>query len=155
MIRSFKVLALAAMTTAGALAATAAQASAANFNVYFAVQNNDASQNMGIVNIPSTVSGLGGGPISPGGLDPSTGHALWSDLLPALGFSRSITFTANRYADSTSGCNFTLKVTHDSNPSPYLLQFSVDNTSRCSVPAAVRTSDGQFTAQTSVLGWSS
>ena len=154
MIRNLKALALAAVTAAGALAVTVAPAAAANFNVYFAVQNNDASQSMGITSIGSGITGLGGGPISPGGLDPATGHATYSDALPGLNSSKSTSFTANVYGSPTSSpCMFTIKVSHDSNALPYLLQFSVDNTSRCTVPGQVRTSDGQFTAQTYVLGW--
>lgn len=155
MIRSLKALALAAVGAAGILAATVAPAAAANFNVYFAVQNNDSSNNMGIVNIASTVTGLSGGPISPGALDPSSGHATYSDALPGVGASKNTTFTAEIFSTSSAQCNFTIKVSHDTNMLPYLAHFSVDQTSRCSVPADQRTSDGQFTATTPVLGWAS
>ncbi len=154
MIHSLKALALAAATAAAALAGTVAPAAAANFNVYFAVQNNDASASMGITSIGSGITGLGAGPIAAGGLDPATGHAVYSDALPALGGYKSTSFTANVYGSPTgSPCTFTLKVTKDTNALPYLLHFGVDNASRCAVPADVRTSDGEFTAQTYVVGW--
>ncbi len=158
MIRSLKALAIAAAVVGGALGATAAQASAANFTVYFAVQDNDASNNMGLFNVPSSVTGLSAGPISPGATDPSAGgHGVWSDTLPPLGQYKSVPIQAGVYSNDASPCSFTLQISHDSNPKPYLLQISVDTPSRCTVPTISnpRTTDGQFTSQTYILGWTS
>jgi len=156
MIRSLKALAIAAAVAGGALAATAAQANA-NLNVSFAVQNNDASDSMGLANISSTITGLSAGPISPGASDPASGHATWSDTLPTGSSSRSATFQAEQYSPVNFVCTFTLKMTKDSNPQPYLLQISVDNSSLCTVPTISnpRTSDGQYTSSTLVFGWQS
>jgi hypothetical protein len=158
MNRLTKTLALAAGVIAGALGATAAQASAANFNVNFALHNLDASASMIRVTspLPSGVSGLidPAAAISPGGYDPATGNAVFSRALPALFTSIQTTL---KYANASDGisnpCTFTIQVSKDLNPSPYLLHFSVDDTTHCSVPADVRSSTGQFPSQTYVLNW--
>jgi hypothetical protein len=157
MNRFTKTLALAAGVIAGALGATAAQASAANFNVSFALHNLDASASMIRVTspLPAGISGLidPAAAISPGGYDPATGNAAFSLTLPGLGGSSQATLQyANAGNGTSDACNFTIKVSHDFNPTPYLLHFSVDS-SKCGVPADVRSSNGQFTSQTYLLNW--
>ena len=153
-----KTLALAAVVLAGAFGATTAQASAANFNVNFVVQNNDASVSMiRSGSLPSTVTGPinPASAIAPGGSDPASGYATYSDQLPVLGFSKQVSLAYAKASDGTQQCTFTIKVTHDGNAQPYLLHITSDS-ARCSVPSSdIRTSDGQFTSQTSLLGWSS
>jgi hypothetical protein len=152
-----KTLALAAVVLAGAFGATAAQASAANFTVDFKVQNNDSSVSMIRVTtpLPSSITGLINppAPISAGGSDPSSGYAQWSDTLPALGHSTSVSLTYARASDGGAPCQFTMTVSRDANPNPYLLSFAVAPTSPCTVPSSVRTNNGVFTAQTYSLGW--
>lgn len=159
MNRITKTLALAAVVLAGAFGATAAQASAANYAVDFKVQNNDTSASMIRTTspLPTGVSGLINPPsaIAPGGSDPSSGAAVWTGLLPSLNHSVSVTFTYARASDNGAQCTFAMKITHDTNVNPYLLEFSVVPSSPCSVPSSVRSSDGQFTAQTYVLSWTS
>jgi hypothetical protein len=154
MNRPLKALAIATFALAGALGATAVQASAANFNVDFVVKNNDASASMirNTVPAPGTVSSFitPATGIPPGGTDPASGYAVYSDVLPGLNAFKQVSFG---YANTVGGglCTFTLKVSKDSNTLPYLLHMSA--TGPCSVPADVRTSDGQFTSQTYVLSW--
>lgn len=153
-----KALALAALALAGAFLGTAAQASAANFNVSFAVKNNDASPAMIRTSaIPSGVTGLinPAAAISAGGTDPASGFATWSGPLPALHASAQVSLTYTQSDGVSSPCTFTMTIAHDTNSQPYLLQFSNGGVSRCTVPASVRSADGQFTNQTYVLGWSS
>jgi len=157
MNRITKTLALAAVVLAGAFGATAAQASAANFNVDFKVYN-DASVSMIRITdpLPSTVTGLIAppSPIAAGSYDPASGNAVWSDQLPGLGHSATVNLTYGRASDGQAQCTFTMKITHDSNSNPYLLQLSATSTSPCTVStSSVRTIDGQFTAQPSVLNW--
>jgi hypothetical protein len=156
MNRLTKTLALAAGVVAGALGATAAQASAANFNVNFGFHNLDVSASMIRVTspLPSGVSGLidPASAISPGGYDPATGNAVFSLGLPSQGNSAQVTLQYANSGDLSAACNFTIKVSHDLNPTPYLLHFSVDS-NKCSVPGDVRSSNGQFTSQTYILTW--
>ncbi|HYW55224.1 MAG TPA: hypothetical protein VE826_14725 [Dongiaceae bacterium] len=159
MNRLTKTLALAAAVLAGAFGATAAQASAANFQVDFAVKNNDASYSMIRITspLPNGVSGLidPASAIATGASDPSSGNATYSLGLPALnGFSQT-TLVYGKAADSTQQCTFTMKVSHDLNTQPYLLHFTTSDSTRCPVPGDARSSDGQFTAQTYLLNWSS
>ncbi len=153
-----KTLALAAVVLAGAFGATAAQASAANFTVDFKIQNNDSSVSMIRLTtpLPSGITGLINppAPISPGASDPSSGNAQWSDALPVLGHSTSVSLTYGRASDGGAPCQFTMTITHDGNLNPYLLQFAVSPTSPCTAPTtSVRTSNGQFTSQTYIFGW--
>jgi len=155
MNRLTKTLALAAGVIAGALSATAAQASAATFTVDFAAHNVDASASMirATSPLPTGVSGLinPAAAISPGGYDPASGFATFSAALPTLGAS-AVAVLEYAALDGSSPCTFTIRVSHDTNPSPYLVHFSVDS-SKCSVPADVRSSNGQFTSQTYILNW--
>jgi hypothetical protein len=158
MNRLTKTLALAAVVLAGAFGATAAQASAANFNVDFAVQNTDTSVSMIRVTnpVPSGITNLITPPsaIAAGSSDPATGNAVWSAGLPGFGSSVTATLVYGRASDRGAQCTFTMKITHDSNANPYLLELSAS--SPCSVStASARTSDGQFTAQTYLLNWKS
>lgn len=157
MNRITKTLALAAVVLAGAFGATTAQASAALFHVNFKVVDNSASDSMIRITdpLPTGVSGLIAPPsaIAVGGSDPASGNGSWSGTLPALNSSTSLTLTYGRASDNGGQCAFTMTITHDANASPYLLQFSVSPTSACTVPSSVRTSDGQFTAQTYILSW--
>jgi hypothetical protein len=157
MNRITKTLALAAVVLAGAFGATAAQASATTFKVDFAVHDADSTVSMIRITdpLPTGISGLISPPsaIVAGASDPATGNAVWSGTAPGLGSSISVSLTYGRASDSGAQCTFTMKITHDGNSNPYLLQFSVNPTSPCSVPASVRTSDAQFTAQTYVLNW--
>lgn len=159
MNRLTKTLALAAVALAGAFGATAAQASAANFNVSFLVKNNDSSASMiRSGSLPSGISGLPdpGVAVPAGGTDPSTGIATYSLPLPSVGITKQMSLVYARASDGTSACTFTIKVSHDTNSLPYLLQFSTSDTVRCAVPTgSIRTSDGQFTGQTYVLNWAS
>ena len=158
MNRLTKTLALAAVVLAGAFGATAAQASAANFNVNFAVRDADASASMLRLTdpLPSSVTGLIKPPaaITAGGSDPATGNALWSGVLPTLGNSASVSFTYGRASDHGAQCTFTMKISHDANANPYLLELSVLPSSSCSVStSSARSSDGQFTGTTYGLIW--
>lgn len=157
MNRITKTLALAAVVLAGAFGATAAQASAANFNVDFKVVNGDSVSMIRITDpLPSGISGVTNPPSAITASDPPSGNAVWSGVLPGLNTSTSVSLTYGRASDNGAQCTFTMKITHDSNANPYLLQFSVSPTSPCSVgTTSVRTSDGQFTAQTYVLNWHS
>lgn len=157
MNRITKTLALAAVVLAGAFGATAAQASAANFNVDFKVHNGDSTYSMirETTPLPTGISGLINPPsaIAPGGDDPGTGNAVWTGSLPNLNQSVSVNFGYGRSLDNGAQCTFTMKITRDSNPSPYLLQLSASN-SACSVsPSSARSADGQFTSTTAVLNW--
>ena len=156
MNRPLKALAIATFALAGALGATAVQASAANFNVDFAIKNADPSASMiRVGSLPSTVTGLinPASAILPAGLDPATGNAVYSDALPLLNQTRSVSL---KYANANDGisnpCTFTLKVTKDTNVLPYLLHMTADR-APCTAPADVRTSDGQFTASVYVPAW--
>jgi len=155
MIHSLKALALAAVTTAGALVATAGAASATTFTAYFQVANQDASHEMiRTSSLPSTITGLINPPaaISPAGTDPASGHAVFSgSVSPGGSLSATVTYDAAANL-GTAKCNFTMKVTENSTGTDYLLHYSVDN-GICSVPADVHSSNGQFTSQTSQLIW--
>jgi len=158
MNRLTKTLALAAVVLAGAFGATAAQASAANFTVDFKIQNNDSAVSMIRLTtpLPSTITGLIDPPaaIAAGGSDPSSGNAQWSDQLPTLNHSTSVSLTYGRASDGGAQCVFTMTVTRDSNVNPYLLQFAVSPGSPCTAPtSSVRSSNGQFTSQTYAFGW--
>ncbi|HEY0396338.1 MAG TPA: hypothetical protein VGD01_17815 [Candidatus Elarobacter sp.] len=150
-----KTLALAAFALAGAFGATTAQASAANFNVYFAVHNADASASMERTGtLPGTITGLSGSSVAAGGNDPSSGHATYSNLLPGLSQTTSATLTYQKVGGG-SACSFTISVKNDGNPlGAYLLHFTTDAPARCSVPSDARSATGQFTGQTYVLSWS-
>jgi hypothetical protein len=157
MNRPLKALALAAFALAGALGATAVQASAANFNVNFAIKNADASASMiRTSTLPSTITGLinPASAISPAGLDPASGNAVYSDVLPRFsGDFKSVSLTYANASDGISNqCTFTLKVAKDSNVLPYLLHFAAQGGS-CTAPADVRTSDGQFTGAVYTPAW--
>jgi len=156
MNRPLKALAMAAFALAVALGATAVQASAANFNVEFAIKNADSSASMiRVGTLASTISGLIAPPsaISPAGLDPATGNAVYSDALPGLYQFKSVSVT---YANANDGisnpCTFTFKVSKDANSLPYLLHITADR-SPCTAPADSRTSDGQFTSHVYVPTW--
>jgi hypothetical protein len=158
MNRLTKTLALAAVVLAGAFGATAAQASAANFTVDFKIQNNDSSVSMIRLTtpLPSSITGLINPPaaIAAGGSDPASGNAQWSDALPALGHSTSVSLTYGRASDGGAPCQFTMKITHDGNFNPYLLEFAALPGSPCTAPSSsVRSSNGQFISQTYVFGW--
>jgi hypothetical protein len=156
MTRLTKTLALAAVVLAGAFGATAAQASA-NFLVDFSIQNKDSSVSMIRIttSVPGTITGLINPPaaIPAGGSDPSSGYAQWSDTLPALGHSTSVSLTYARASDGGAPCQFTMTVSHDTNSNPYLLSFTVSPTSPCTVPSSARSLTGQFTTQTYSPGW--
>jgi hypothetical protein len=153
-----KALALAAITLAGALGLTTAQASAANFNVNFAIKNADSSASMiRVGSLPAGVTGLivPAAAISAGGFDPATGNAVYSAALPVLFGEAHVSVTYANASDGTSNqCTFTIQVKHESNVLPYLLHFSNVGPSSCTVPADVRSSDGQFTSTTYTLNWS-
>jgi hypothetical protein len=155
MNRTLKALAIAAVALAGAFGATAAQASAANFNVNFAIKNNDSSASMiRLGTLPGSITGLPNpaGAVGPGGFDPSSGNAVWSDGLPAPGGFKQVSLVYVNAGDQSSNqCTFTFKVSRDSNVLPYLLHITA--TSPCSAPADARTSDGQFTGQTYIPNW--
>ena len=157
MNRPFKALAIATFALAGALGATAVQASAANFNVNFAIKNADPSASMIRTSaLPSTVTGLinPASAISPAGLDPATGNAVYSDALPAnVGEFKQVQLTyANALDGISNPCTFTLKVSKDTNAQPYLLHMAANGGS-CAAPGDVRTSNGQFTAQVYTPSW--
>jgi hypothetical protein len=157
MNRPLKALALATFALAGALGATAVQASAANFNVNFAIKNADPSASMiRTGSLPSTITGLPNPPgaVGPGGLDPASGHAVYSDVLPLhAGDSTQVQVTyANAFDGISNPCTFTLKVAKDTNAQPYLLHMTANGGS-CTAPADVRTSNGQFTSQVYSPAW--
>ncbi len=114
MNRLTKVLALAGLTLGGAFLTTAAQASAANFNVSFAIHNNDTSASMirQTDPLPSGVTNLRTPPvaISPGGNDPASGFATFSLTLPLLGQNSHVSVAYANYADPTDFCTFTIEV---------------------------------------------
>ena len=158
MNRTLKALALASFALAAALGATAVQASAANFTVNFAIKNNDASASMiRTGSLPSTITGLPNPPsaVGPGGSDPSSGYAVYSDVLPrnATDFKSVSLIYANASDGVSNPCTFTFKVSKDSNVLPYLLHISADRAG-CTTPADVRTSDGQFTSAVYTPAWS-
>jgi hypothetical protein len=144
------------VTFGGAFLTTAAQASAANFNVSFAIHNNDSTFNMirQTSPLPSGVTGLinPAAAISPGNNDPATGNATFSRMLPSPGGSAQTSLVYSKDTDSTDFCTFTIKVTNVGGSLPYLLHFSSDQT-RCTVPADQSTANGQFTASTAILSW--
>ncbi|GEM_PF-2457236 len=157
MNRPFKALALAAFALAGILGATAGQASAANFNVNFAIKNADPSASMQRVSsLPATITGLPNpaGAVGAGALDPSSGHAVYSDTLPIFGGTpKSVSLVYANALDGVSNqCTFTLKVSKDSNVLPYLLHMTATGGS-CAAPADARTIDGQFTSQVYTFTW--
>lgn len=158
MIRTTKALAVAAFALAAALGITAAQASAANFSVDFKVHNADSSVSMTRITspLPTTVTGLDPiGEILHGGNDPSTGNAVYSDGLPGLHGSASVSLTYAKFSDQSSPCTFTIKVKNDGMLlTPYLLEFSNNGTSRCIVPGSARSANGQFTSTVYTLNWS-
>jgi hypothetical protein len=155
MNRTLKALALASFALAGALGATAVQASAANFTVDFAIKNNDASASMiRVGSLPATISGLPNpaGAVGPGGFDPSSGNAVYSDALPALNQFKHVNLVyANALDGISNQCTFVFKVSKDTNALPYLLHITA--TSPCTAPADARSSDGQFTSQVYTPFW--
>jgi len=156
MNRLVKVLALAAATFGGAFLTTAAQASAANFNVSFAIHNNDATYNMirQTDPLPSGVTGLIKPPtaISPGNSDPASSFATFSLPLPSLHASEQAPLVYSKDTDSTDFCTFTIQVKNVGGALPYVLHISSDQ-SRCTVPADQYSTTGQFTSSTSFLVW--
>jgi hypothetical protein len=156
MNRLVKVLALAGATLGGALLTTAAQASAANFSVSFAIHNNDSTYNMirQTVPEPSGVTGLivPASAISPGNNDPATGFATYSGPLPSVGNPAYVYLKYSKDTDSSDACTFKLTVSNVGGLTPYLMHFVVDQ-SRCTVPADVYSSNGQFTSTTYLLNW--
>jgi hypothetical protein len=156
MTRSLKVLALAAITLGGAFLTTAAQASAANFNVSFAIFNNDSTNNMirQTNPLPTGVTGLIAPPtaISPASYDPASSFATFSAALPTLGSPVSTHLKYSKDTDSSDACTFTITVSYVPGPNPYLLAFSSDQ-ARCTVPSNVYSSNGQFTSTTYSLVW--
>jgi hypothetical protein len=153
-----KALALAAVTLAGALGLTTAQASAANFNVHFVVKNADSSASMiRAGSIPTGVTGLidPAAAIPAGGFDPAAGYAVYSASLPTGGNAVQVSLDYASASDGISNkCTFTIQVKHDLNVLPYLLHFVQAGAGNCTVPADVRSSDGQFTSTTYALSWS-
>jgi hypothetical protein len=158
MNRLAKILALAAVTLGGAFLTTAAQASAANFSVSFAIHNNDSTYNMirQTDPLPSGVTGLIKPPtaISPGNNDPATSFATFSGMLPALNHPEQTSLVYSKDTDSTDFCTFTIKVSNVGGSLPYVLHITSDQ-SRCTVPADQNSANGQFTSSTSVLAWKS
>jgi hypothetical protein len=156
MNRLAKVLALAAVTLGGAFLTTAAQASAANFNVSFAIHNNDSAYNMirQTDPLPSGVTGLIKPPtaISPGNNDPASSFATYSLPLPGLLNPASVSMKYSKDTDSTDECTFTIEVKNVGGATPYLLHFSTDQ-ARCTVPGDVYSANGQFTGTTYLVGW--
>ena len=156
MNRHGKILALAAVTFGGAFLTTAAQASAANFNVSFAIHNNDSTFNMirQTSPLPSGVTGLinPAAAISPGNNDPATGFATYSLPLPGIGGEVHTSLVYSKDTDSTDFCTFTIQVKNVGGLSPYVLHLSSDQT-RCTVPADTSSANGQFTSSTSLLNW--
>lgn len=156
MNRLVKVLALATATLGGAFLTTAAQASAANFNVSFAIHNNDSTYNMirQTDPLPSGVTGLIKPPtaISPGNNDPASSFATYSLVLPTVGNSVFVNLKYSKDTDSTDECTFTIRISNVSGPTPYELQFMSDQ-ARCTVPSAVYSTNGQFTGTTYILNW--
>jgi len=161
MNRTTTALALAAFALAAAFGATTAQASAANFNVSFVMKNVDPSSSVSMIRVtdplPSTVTGLIAPPAAIARLsfDPNSGNATYSEALPTLTQPRQVSFVYAKAADGSAPCTFTIKMTRDSNPSPYLLHFTSSDSARCIVPGDARSSDGQFTSGVYELDWSS
>jgi hypothetical protein len=156
MIRLAKFLALAGLTLGGAFLTTAAQASAANFTVDFAMYNGDSTNSMirETSPLPSTVTGLpAASAISPGGYDPASGFATYSDGLPSLGNPKSVSLEYWNANTQLGPCTFTIKVSYVGGTNPYLLHFSVSPTSPCTVPGDQSSSTGLFTGSTSILVW--
>ena len=158
MNRLVKVLALAGVTLGGAFLTTAAQASAANFNVSFAIHNNDSTYNMirQTSPLPSGVTGLinPAAAISPGNNDPATSFATFSGMPPGLNHSVQTSLVYSKDTDSTDYCTFTIQVKNVGGSLPYVLHIFSDQ-SRCTVPADQYSADGQFTSSTSVVAWRS
>jgi hypothetical protein len=155
MIRLVKLLALAGITLGGAFLTTAAQASAANFNVSFAIHNADSTNSMIRTTnpLPTGVSGLNPiGAILPAGNDPTTGFATYSAGLPALNRSASVSLEYVNSGNSADECTFTIQVSNIGGLNPYKLHFSSDQ-ARCTVPADQQNSTGTFTSMTSVVNW--
>jgi len=156
MNRLVKVLALAGVTLGGAFLTTAAQASAANFNVSFAIHNNDSTYNMirQTSPLPSGVTGLinPAAAISPGNNDPASSFATFSLPLPSRILPASASLKYSKDTDSTDACTITMTVSNVGGLTPYLLHFTSDQ-SRCTVPADVYSSDGQFTSTTYLVYW--
>jgi hypothetical protein len=157
MIRLAKFLALAGLTLGGAFLTTAAQASAANFTVDFAMYNGDSTNSMirETSPLPSTVTGLINPPsaISPGGYDPASSFATYSDGLPAYPGSKSVQLEYENANTLGAQCTFTIQVKNVGGTNPYVLHFSVSPTSPCSVPGDQSSSTGLFTGSTSILTW--
>jgi hypothetical protein len=155
MIRLVKLLALAGITLGGAFLTTAAQASAANFQVNFAIHNADSTNSMirATNPLPGGIAGLNSiGAITPGGNDPTTGFATYSLGLPAAGHFTMVSLQYVNTGNSADECSFTIKVSNVGGLNPYLLHFSSDQ-SRCTVPADQQNATGLFTSTTYVLAW--
>lgn len=157
MNRLKSLLAVGALTLAGALGATVAQASAANVNVNLVAYNADASLSM--IRTSSLSSGLSGfinpaSAISPGAYDPSSGNALFSAPAPLVGgfVTSSVTY-ANASNTSLNICTFTIKLTRVSSAS-YKLHIEVTGQGMsCSAPGDQTNNDGQFTSTNYTLTW--
>ncbi len=157
MNRITSLLAAGAFALAGAIGATAAQASAANVNVNLVAHNADSSLSM--IRTSSLSAALSGftnpaAAISPGGYDPSSGNALFSVLAPSINNSVSASVTYANGSDGISDlCTFTIKVTRLGSAS-YKLSFTVSGAGMsCSVPSDQTSNDGQFTGTNYALTW--
>jgi hypothetical protein len=156
MTRFTQLLAVAALALGGAFLTTAAQASAANFNVSFAIKNADSTNSMIRVTdpLPSGVTGLIAPPsaISPGNYDPASSYATYSAPLPTPGHPASVSLAYANTNNLNDKCLFTIEVKYVSGSAPYVLHFSSDQT-RCTVPADQSSATGQFTGSISTLAW--
>lgn len=157
MTRSLKILALAAVTLGGAFLTTAAQASAANFNVSFAIYNADTNSKSMIRQtnpLPTGVSGLIAPPsaISPASYDPASGFGTFTGRLPTPSTPVSVQLQYSRDTDSSDECTFSITVSNVGGLTPYLLHFTSDH-SRCTVPGDVYSATGQFTTTTYLMNW--
>jgi len=156
MTRLVKLLALAGITFGGAFLTTAAQASAANFQVNFAIHNADSTNSMirATTPLPAGVVGLINPPtaISAGNNDPASGFATYEGALPGFGQHSSETVQYVNTNNSSDECTFTIQISNVGGANPYKLHFSSDQ-SRCTVPADQQNATGVFTGTTFVLGW--
>ena len=157
MNRITSLLALSALVVAGAFAGTAAQASASNVNADFNVVNGDGSASMIRIGQSSNISGLitPAAAILPGGTDPASGFALFSDSTPLLTGGHVDGWVEYANAGNTSQyvCTFTMRITRLGAAS-FRLHFSVSGLGmNCSVPADVTNTDGQFTTTVYAVTW--
>ncbi len=158
MIRLAKFLALAGLTLGGALLTTAGQASAANFNVSFAVYNGDSTANMirQTDPVPTGVSGLIApvAGISPGSYDPgSSSFATYTGPLPtSLHPLAQVSLVYAKDTDPMNACTFTIKVSYIGGSTPYELQL-IGSPARCTGSGPFYSTNGQFTSTTNVVTW--